>query len=64
MTTLGDFLKGRKSVGASEERIQEWAAMIIKARYMAIEHESVIFKKYTHESYLGVAEKSIFILNA
>ncbi len=68
MTGLGDFLKQRKSLGresegskAGEECIHASAREIIKARYMAIENETAVYRKYTQECYLRVAEKTIFI---
>jgi hypothetical protein len=62
MTRLGDFLKRRKSGGSiGEDVINSCAKEVIMARYLAIERESAIYKKYTQECFGRVAEKTIFI---
>lgn len=60
MTRLGEFLKQSKR-GCEEERVLDCAKMTLKARYVATEHESAIYKKYAQEYYLNVSEESIFV---
>lgn len=63
MTSYGDILKKKKRMdeGVSEERVEECAKLIIKARYEASERSSKYFTKYCNEVYKRVAERPAFL---
>ena len=63
MTSYGDLLKKKKRMdeGVSEERVEECAKLIIKARYEASERVSKCYMKYSNDVYKRVAERPVFL---